>query len=311
MDQYHKVFFIAAPHWRQSAAYRRALAIARRSHAALHIGMFLEPRLGMPFLSDHLRDELLEQCRVDVERDAQELRSTGMDVTCETLWSAEPCREVLDRVATLKADLVIKNVHHEAALRRVFVTPLDYRLLRACQAPLHLVAEALNPLPLKVAAALDVARPELLTSGLNEGIIEAARNLASLCGAELHFLHACDLPSAIDYDSATLSSSWDSSYAEQVRISLYRTFNHLADRWQVPMEHRHFVLGPATQGIANFMDDHRIDVVVMGMQSRLGLDRILGSTTERLLYRMSGGMLAVGADTTGHPRLPPGSAEPS
>lgn len=307
MSQYQKVFLIAAPHWRHSAAYTRALAITRRCHASLHIGMFLEPRMGLPFLTDHLRDELLEQCRAGVQRDAAELRNTGLEITCETVWSADPGREILERVDALKADLVIKNVHHEPALRRVFVTPLDYRLLRACQVPLHLVAEAPNPLPLKVAAAVDVARPELFASGLNEEIIEAARRMANLSGAELHFLHACDLPTAIDYDSATLSSSWSSSYAEQARISLYQTFNHLADQWEVPMARRHFVLGPATQGIVNFMDDHQIDVVVMGMQSRLGLDRILGSTTEKLIYRMSGSLLAVGADASGHPRQHHGS----
>lgn len=296
MSQYQSVFLVAAPHWQHSAAYRRALAIVRKSHASLHIGMFLEPRLGLPFLTDHQGDELLTQCRTELERGAEELRSSGLSVTCEAVWSAEPCQDILERAAMLKADLVIKNVHHEAALRRVFVTPQDYRLLRACQVPLHLVAEAPNPLPLKIAAALDVARAELLTNGFNEGIIKAAHEMASLCGAELHFLHACDLPTAIDYDSATLSSSWDSTYAEQVRISLYQTFNRIADTWNIPMERRHFVLGPATQGIANFMDDYQIDVMVLGMQRRLGLDRILGSTTERLLYRVSGSLLAVGAD---------------
>ena len=306
MNQYRKVFLVAAPHWQQSPAYRRALAIARRSNASLHIGMFFEPRLGLPFLIDHLRDELLTQCRAELEREAEVLRGSGLSVTCEATWSADPCKEILERIATLKADLVIKNVYHEPALRRVFVTPLDYRLLRACQVPLHLVAEAPNPLPLKVAAALDVARPELLTSGLNEGILQAARNMASLCGAELHLLHACDLPTAVDYDSATLSSSWDTSYAEQVRISLYQTFNHVADKWGVPMERRHFVLGPATQGIMNFMYDHQIDVMVLGMQRRLGLDRILGSTTERLLYHVSGSLLAVGADAAAQPRLQQG-----
>ncbi|WP_430318370.1 universal stress protein [Pseudomonas nitroreducens] len=303
MNQYQKVFLVAAPHWQHSAAYRRALAIVRRSNASLHIGMFFEPRLGLPFLIDHLRDELLAQCRAELEREAEELRGSGLIVTCEAVWSADPCKEILERVAMLEADLVIKNVHHEPALRRVFVTPLDYRLLRACQVPLHLVAQAPHPLPLKIAAALDVARPELLTSGLNEGILQAARNMASLCGAELHLLHSCDLPTAIEYDSAMLSSSWDTSYAEQVRISLYQTFNHVADKWGIPAERRHFVLGPAAQEITSFMNDHQIDVMVLGMQRRLGLDRILGSTTERLLYHVSGSLLAVGADAAGHPRL--------
>lgn len=33
MDQYERVFLIAAPHWRLSAAYQRSLAIVRQGRA--------------------------------------------------------------------------------------------------------------------------------------------------------------------------------------------------------------------------------------------------------------------------------------
>ncbi|BCQ63532.1 hypothetical protein PBOI14_52820 [Pseudomonas sp. Boi14] len=48
-------------------------------------------------------------------------------------------------------------------------------------------------------------------------------------------------------------------------------------------------------GIAQFVDEYLVDVVVMGTVHRTGFGRLIGSTTERALYSMPGSILAVKA----------------
>ncbi|MNG31746.1 universal stress protein UspE [compost metagenome] len=45
--------------------------------------------------------------------------------------------------------------------------------------------------------------------------------------------------------------------------------------------------------IQAFIDEFEADVVVMGTVHRAGLERLLGSTTERALYSVPGSVLAV------------------
>ena len=67
----------------------------------------------------------------------------------------------------------------------------------------------------------------------------------------------------------------------------------LADRHGVPRECRHFVMGHPVPVIATFVEQYLADVVVMGTIHRVGVDRLMGSTTERALYSVPGSILAV------------------
>lgn len=297
MGQYQRLFLIGDSRQLDSAAFRRAAAIARQSGASLHIGLYLETPHGLALLDERLRDSArqrhLTEHTNNLQRAADELHALGVTVTREVLWSQDALGEILARISALQPDLVIKDIQHEPVLKRAFVTPLDCHLLRACPVPLHLVAEARHPLPYKVLAAVDVARPELQISGLNEQIIQTASALALQCGAELHLLHACDLTQASLYDAFSANGTWDLTFSERLCDSLQHSFNSLAEKHAVPAEQRHFLLGPALAGIAEFVADFQVDVVVMGTVSRHGLERMLGSTTEHMLYRVPSSLLTV------------------
>lgn len=46
------------------------------------------------------------------------------------------------------------------------------------------------------------------------------------------------------------------------------------------------ILGNPAKVLSSFADAYNIDVIVMGRVGHHGLSRLLGSTTETLLYRM-------------------------
>jgi universal stress protein E len=67
----------------------------------------------------------------------------------------------------------------------------------------------------------------------------------------------------------------------------------LADRYGVPPERRHFIMGLPAPVLSEFVEEYLADVVVMGTVHRVGFDRLIGSNTERALYSVPGSILAV------------------
>jgi universal stress protein E len=63
----------------------------------------------------------------------------------------------------------------------------------------------------------------------------------------------------------------------------------------VPAERRHFILGAPISAIADFARLNQTDVIVMGTVQRKGLERLIGSTTEHILYQVPCSILAVKA----------------
>lgn len=301
MSQYQRLFVLADPAMRHDGALQRAAALARASGAALHIAAFIEPFAALALLDPPLqartRDRAVEAHRKWLEEQAAAPRHQGIQVTLDVVWTPEPLQEILLYVAQMQPDLLIKDVQHQPAFKRAFVTPLDWHLLRQCPVPVHLVSQATHALPRRVLAAVDVARLQHPVAGLNEQIIQAATAMALQCDAELHLLHAYDLSRAylpnLPGPNVAGTLGWTSDVIDALREELHDSFSELADRFGVPSERRHFIKGPPLAAIAEFVEDRRMDVVVMGTVHRTGLDNLVGSTTEHSLYRLPQSLLAI------------------
>jgi nucleotide-binding universal stress UspA family protein len=70
----------------------------------------------------------------------------------------------------------------------------------------------------------------------------------------------------------------------------------LADDYGVPTERSHFIIGSPISAIADFARLNQTAVLVMGIVQRKGLDKLIGSTTEHLLYQVPRSILAVKAE---------------
>ncbi|MDB6444414.1 universal stress protein E [Pseudomonas sp. NFACC32-1] len=295
MGQYQRLLLIVEPDLHPSAAMRRACALARASGALLHLCAFVQPPPRT-----HLWGEKIDQATVQrylhryrrwMVEEAALLREEGLEVTTHVTWTLHPLLEILHYVETFKPDLLIKDVTLEPLLKRVFVTPLDCHLLRDCPVPVHLVNQAVHGLPRQVVAAVDPSDPQ--ANALNEQIVRTAGALALQCDASLHLLYACDLTPAFNGEASLLAGAWDEDFADALRESLHAAFINLAQSQGVPAERRHFVVGQPVPVIHEFIEAFEADVVVMGTTQRVGLERLIGSTTERALYSVPGSLLAV------------------
>lgn len=303
MGQYQRLLLIADQTLHQSPAMLRAVALARASGAELAVRAFVEPAPVVHVWEDKIDDAryqgYLRRYRRWAADEVERLNEMGLHATVEVVFTTHPLLDILRTVEDFKPDLLIKDVTFEPLLKRVFITPLDCHLLRECSVPVHLVNQARYGLPHRVVAAVDPFDPSTQINGLNDTIIQTANALALQCDAPLHLLYAYDLSPAFNGDAPLASGGWDVDLIEELRQSLHQAFVALADRYGVPPERRHFVMGLPVPVISEFVEHYLADVVVMGTEHRVGIDRLIGSNTERALYSVPGSILAVRSNVRG------------
>ncbi len=296
MHPYQRLLLVANPALRHGLAVQRAAALAQASAAVLHMAVFEKLPSQLPFLDKDVQDSA-NVCHLDalngwLRDEAQLLRSRGIQVTTEVAWSDALVQTILEHVEQSQPDMLIKDTQHESVLKRTFITPLDWHLLRECPVPVHLIGPAGHAQPQQVIAAVDAASPDSLRNGLNGRIIEQAQRLAAQTNAQLHLVHALDLSSVYFGDATGSTVAWTDLWAH-VQVEVEKTFGVLAEQYRISRDHCHLLVGSPLQVLPELAERLRADVVVMGRVHRSGLNKLVGSTTEHLLYRSPCGILAV------------------
>lgn len=296
MNQTRRILLIGQAAQHRSAALQRAVALAKAAGAPLHIAVLLEPFLTYSILAGEVREQirqsLLNEQRRYWDQEIETLGRQGIQVTCSIAWAEKLHEEILCHVREIQPLMLIKDVRHEPLLKRAFVTPLDWHLLRDCPAPLHLVSDARHAQPKVVVVAVDLSDSEAQCSSLNDQLVATGIDLARQCGADLRLLYVHDNRPGYLVGSGAPPTGW-TEIAEELRAVLHRAFVDLAERHEVPRERRHFILGQPATGIIQFARERQADVVVMGRAQRAIPEKWLGSTTEAVLYRVSGSILAI------------------
>jgi len=298
MSDSERLLLVASPLMNRTPAFDRAAALAKAKGVPLHIVAFdyVEGLATAGLVNEQalaeMREGYLMRHRQWLEEQAAALRNLNIVVTTEVMWVQRPLEEILRHVKELNPSMLIKDLEHESLLMRTLFTPLDLRLLRECSSALHLVAKVQHATPRKILAAVDPFKPEEQFEQFNDHIILAAEKLASQCNAELHLLYAYDL--SYMYASEGMGSTiFSAGMGEAVYDAEGKAFTELADRYRVPPECRHFIMGVPAKVITAYAEEENIDVVVLGTVHRRGLNKLLGSTAEQVVYHMHSSLLAI------------------
>lgn len=295
MSQYQHLLLIIHLALRHSPAIDHAAALARASGARLHIAALIPALKLLSLLEEGDREKTRERYLQDhrdwLSDQARHLRGSGVVVTTEVAWADDMEQDILDHVKALQPDLLIKEIQQESALKRTFFTPLDWHLLRHCPVPVYLVGGTHHALPRKIVAAVDAAAGGPENSELNDRIIQQASSLAIQCDAELHLLFACDIrEDCLEELGGSLKLS---ELTQGLRKELEKSFLKFAGRYGVPANRRHFILGHPVSALSEFANKHDVDVIVLGRVQYHGMEKLLGSTTEHILYQVPCSVLAV------------------
>lgn len=285
---------------RQTAATHRAVELARRARARLHLCMVaFDPRIDAtaelvhPDVERLARERFLEVRLRWLAQWTAELAAQNLAATCEVMWARSEHEALLARVLEMSPDLVVKDLAHESFLRRwSVVRSADSRFARMCPAPLMLVQADAPVLPTRIAVAVDPAHPHARATELDERIVQIALPLALAANATLELVHVFPYSRSEEGMSAKLDE-----LIEQMRREDATAFGKFADRYSVPEDRRVLLGGNPIQELLTRVEARGIGLIVLGSPYRGGLDRfMLGSTVEALIAQASCDLLLVRPD---------------
>lgn len=295
---------IASSKHERTPAFECAVALARASGVQLrivaldHVKLLEVMGLFSPGALATLRDAHLQAHQQWLDSQVAEERGKGLDVSVQQLWTGRVFDEIRHYVRTVRPIMVIKDVHHEPSLQRLFATPLDWELLRHCDCPVQLVTRSTHPLPVKMLAAVNLYRSNDADLRLNDQILRAATHLAAQCRAVLHVLYVYDW-AAIYASGATMLGAMpvESGFQEALSDAHEESFSLLCAQHGLEERRRHFMTGTPEPTLEAFARQNDFDLLVMGTLPRHGLERVMGDTAEVVLTHAPCSLLVVKAGT--------------
>ncbi|AUM70334.1 MULTISPECIES: universal stress protein [Pseudomonas] len=299
MSQTQRLLLLAPDAMIRTPAFDRATELALALDLPLHIvaidylDLLSVAGLFAPEQVKQAREGYLETHRHWLWQQAELARRHGAEVTCEVVWGKDPYQALQHYIKEMPLALIIKDAQPEPAMKRIFFTPLDWRLLRDCPVPVHLVTDARHPRPRRILAIVDVLRSEDQDLVFNDRIVDAAVKLAEQCNAQVELLHAFDWTAVYASDMGIGALPLATGLYEALGEAQHEVFESLAERHGVEPRQRHFIEGTPLNSICTFAADHQIDVIVMGTTEHRGLDRRLGTTAELILQRAPCSVLAI------------------
>jgi universal stress protein E len=282
----------------RTPALFRAMALAKQTDAEIHLGLFdYDAALHKAQSQGFDLDAYLEGRRRELEEFAAHPRREGFTVKAVARWGSPVTKQVLAEIAALEPDLVIKDVHAEAALRRLLFTSRDFELLRLCPVPLMLVKPGDGNLPKHIMAAVDPLDENGRPHELNARILEAAEKYGIVSGAAVEVVHAFQATS-LAASAAVFGGGGiaDPALMGELKDEHAEAFRALGSASGVEERHLHMIEGFAPEALARFADTYRIDLLIVGTVIRSGVERfLLGSVAEQLFERAHCDVLAVKA----------------
>jgi universal stress protein E len=282
------------------------VALAKASNTGLRIlAVDFIRSLEVLGLFDHdslsrLRESYLQSHRHWLEQQIAFERTQGLDCSVQVLWADHSLEEICEYAKTVEPLMVIKDVHHEPKLKRVFSTPLDWHLLRECACPVQFVTQTRHALPRKVLATVNLYRTRDADLRLSDEVITVARELADQWGARLHVLYTYDW-SAIYASGFTMLGAMpiETGFVEALLDAQEEAFTSLCDRFAIEEHRRHFLTGVPQPTISAFARENDVDLLVMGTLPRHHLEKMVGNTAELLLANAPCSVLIVKPDAAG------------
>jgi len=209
--------------------------------------------------------------------------------------------EIIRLVERDQHDLVIAGARNLHGFDRFLLGSTAQKLLRNCPCPVWVVRpdHTINVSHILVASDL---RP------VSEKALWAAVELAPRLGAKVHVVHAASFPLERIWLSPIHGAARE-HYRRQVRADADAALKEQVARLGVAGARVEIEVidgdGGADLAILRFIDQHQVDMLVMGTVARHGVPGVLvGNTAERMLHEAPCSLFAVKPDGFESPAVP-------
>ncbi len=294
MQSIGKVLVVLDKPGAHQAALERARNVAGPAGAHLHLVSFCWLAMAeyQEVFDTHQRSALKQGAVNERERWLRSMvLDAGLaaaDVTTEVVWTKDIAAWIAERVDAGHADLVVKSTRHETG--KLLRTPLDWRLLRSCHAPLLLVGAETPPRSGNVLATIDLRHVDEPHQRMNDRVLAASQTFAHWLGGQLHCAHVIEgttLPPGAEILG-------DGELLAQAQKGLGELLDRTIASYDLPRTAVHMPVAGLTDAVNELVERERIGLVVVGTSARRGLGGLLlGNSAERLLSRVDCDLLAM------------------
>ena len=303
MAQFKRILVVIDPTATEQPAMARATWVAKKTGASIELFIcdYDQYLSGERFFDsssmEKARQSLIDTHKKRLEKLAQGIAADGISVFVDACWDHPLHDGIVRKVVRSAPDIVFKDTHYHAAIRRSIFSNTDWNLIRDCPAPLLLVKPQGFEEPLSIIAAVDPVHERDKPAELDRKILDTARTLSEQLGADLHVLHGFD-PSpayAVSADSMAFPISAPiNEMMEALKTKHETAVEELLADQNVPESRVHVLEGDTREVMIGLVEKLDADIVVMGAVARGALQRlVLGSTAEHVLDHVPCDLLIV------------------
>ena len=285
----------------QPALYR-GIELAKKHKAVLElfVAYYNSSIIAACFLDDEKlelakKSELNKQLK-NLEKYKAEAEEAGVKVLVDVAWHHPIYEGIIQKASSAKADIVLKSTHKHRMIAKVFFTPDDWQLLKACEQPLWLAKAQSSSSIKNILVAIDPSNSNGKPEGLDRKLLETALATADNHNARLHVAH-CYEPLGLEM-FRELGGFGDtaidhSQYLQVTEQRHQQQFDEITAPFQLAEDQKYLLQGYPDICLPELVAMKKIDLLILGTTYRTGL---LGSTAEKLLDEVSCDVLAIKPD---------------
>lgn len=300
MRHYHHLLYISHGTSDETEGLKQALSLARNNESPLNV-LVISPEFptDFPEYQKKYEESLLAQVEASIKstKASIKLEEGSVDISMKLVNDKTPAIKIIQHVLQHGHDLVIKEA--EPRDSKGGFKAIDMDLLRKCPVPVWLCRPIKNSRQhIKVAVAIDPECQELAAVTLSKRMLELSRSLANSCSGELHIVSCWDY----EFEEYLRGNVWiktsDAHIAEtvfKVQDEHRAALNELVKASGIEGENQiHHLRGSASELIPEFIQEQKIDILVMGTVARTGIPGfMIGNTTENIVQKLTCSLMAL------------------
>jgi universal stress protein E len=278
-------------------ALEKAVLLARRMNAPLqlYVNAYSQALVRAVGLNrehlDRARDNIMRGWEKQLRKMLDKLEAP--DSETHIFWDQAESAALTDFIRRTEPALLVLHRVQTPMLKRLVLTPRDWRVIRKAGCPVLCVGEQAWPAKPTVLAAVDPDHGLDHPDTLNDDIISAARQLSELLSADLQLAHVVEYPDETLIMLAGEAVPVSLSDAASLRQHYRQRLAECAAQYAIAGDDAVLLEGTPHRALGDYMDNHP-GVLVLGSVHRGALRRLLlGSTAEQILLHSSADILVV------------------
>ncbi|ELZ24731.1 universal stress protein [Natrinema limicola] len=273
-------------------AAEQALTLADWFDATVHAISVVDTNAASGLLSSgSVRREFMSQLEDGAEHAVEtvETMADGSSAVQTAVLRGEPKKKILAYATDIDAELIVMGTHGRSGVSRFVAGSVTEHVVRRAEIPVLTVRANERTEP---ADGYDEILVPTDGSDAAGAAVDHGLELARAADARVHAVTVLDTGDM----AASPTLTPPTEVLKQLETERQNATDEIAARAREDgLAATSTVLeGQPERELLEYIDDHEIDLVVMGTHGRSGIDRLLlGSTTERLLRHASTPILAV------------------